>query len=138
MNNKEECDYVTNFRKKFNNNAIEFDALMVEMLADNKRFIGYLNYLGIDPMNGSPTAEEIVGMRIQTLQRTVDYKQAKIDSLMLEYCPDEMSKEQVQEWEKNQVKSDVCIHELLLPKPSSEDPQYYKCYNCSHVQGYKS
>ena len=69
MNAETECDYVIEFRKKFSENANQFDALMTEMLADSKRFIGYLNYLGIDPMDGSPTAEEIVAMRIQELQR---------------------------------------------------------------------
>ena len=33
----------------------------------------------------------------------------KIDSLMLEYCPDEMTKEQIENWEKHQVKSDIEI-----------------------------
>lgn len=28
--------------------------------------------------------------------------QAQIDSLMLEYCPEEMTKEQLAEWEKSQ------------------------------------
>ena len=28
--------------------------------------------------------------------------QAKIDALMLEYCPDEMTQEQLNEWAKNQ------------------------------------
>jgi len=32
----------------------------------------------------------------------LDAKQAQIDSLMLEYCPDEMTKEQIEEWEKHQ------------------------------------
>jgi hypothetical protein len=31
-----------------------------------------------------------------------DGLQAKIDSLMLEYCPDEMSKSQVEEWAMHQ------------------------------------
>jgi len=30
-------------------------------------------------------------------------KQAKIDALMVEHCPDEMTKEQVEEWKKHQV-----------------------------------
>lgn len=37
---------------------------------DFERILGYLNYLGIDPMDGTPTAEEIVAMRIQELKRT--------------------------------------------------------------------
>ena len=34
-------------------------------------------------------------------------KQAKIDELMLEYCPNEMTPEQIKNWEAHQVKSDV-------------------------------
>lgn len=30
-------------------------------------------------------------------------KQATIDMLMLEYCPDEMTEEQVEEWKKHQI-----------------------------------
>ena len=33
--------------------------------------------------------------------------QAKIDELMLEYCPDEMTPEQIAEWERNQVTADI-------------------------------
>ena len=32
----------------------------------------------------------------------LDAKQCKIDQLMLEYCPDEMTQEQFQEWAKHQ------------------------------------
>lgn len=37
----------------------------------------------------------------------VEAQQAKIDSLMLEYCPNEMTKEQIKNWEKHQVKSSL-------------------------------
>ena len=37
------------------------------------------------------------------LERKVAALQAKIDELMLEYCPDEMTPEQLSEWERNQV-----------------------------------
>lgn len=36
------------------------------------------------------------------LERELTAKQAVIDRLMLEYCPDEMTPEQVLEWEKHQ------------------------------------
>lgn len=32
----------------------------------------------------------------------LEAKQAKIDQLMLEFCPDEMSKDQLSNWEKHQ------------------------------------
>ena len=36
-------------------------------------------------------------------------KQARIDELMLEYCPDEMMPEQIEEWAKHQVPDDSAI-----------------------------
>lgn len=34
-------------------------------------------------------------------------KQAKIDALMLEYCPNEMTEDQIAEWESHQCKSNL-------------------------------
>jgi hypothetical protein len=45
---------------------------------------------------GHNRAMEHLGPMIQA-------KQARIDALMLEYCPDEMTPEQIAEWEKHQV-----------------------------------
>jgi len=36
-------------------------------------------------------------------QEQLASKQAKIDALMVEHCPDEMTEEQVAEWKKHQV-----------------------------------
>lgn len=41
--------------------------------------------------------------RIRDLERTIAAKQAKIDALMLEFCPSEMTAEQVEEWGRHQV-----------------------------------
>lgn len=35
-------------------------------------------------------------------RRELDAKQAKIDELMMEYCPDEMTEDQLVEWAKHQ------------------------------------
>ena len=43
------------------------------------------------------------------LKRELGEKQAEIDRLMLEYCPNEMTKEQMDNWESHQVKSDLDI-----------------------------
>ena len=75
-----DCDYVKDMRARFEANKNQSHALMIEVLADNKRFIEYLNYLGICPHDGSPTAEEIVAMRIQTLERERDELQKLIPS----------------------------------------------------------
>lgn len=37
-------------------------------------------------------------------QHKLDALQAKIDALMLEFCPDEMTAEQVEEWKSHQKK----------------------------------
>ena len=41
--------------------------------------------------------------RIEELEAQLDGKQARIDSLMQEYCPDGMTEKQWQEWERHQV-----------------------------------
>ena len=43
----------------------------------------------------------------EQLKNAVASRQAKIDELMLEYCPDEMTPEQMEEWEKHQVAVDA-------------------------------
>lgn len=40
--------------------------------------------------------------RVAALEREVAAKQARIDALMFEYCPDEMTPEQVAEWARHQ------------------------------------
>jgi len=42
---------------------------------------------------------------IAKVQQRLEYMQSQIDDLMLEYCPDEMSQEQLDNWAKNQVVS---------------------------------
>lgn len=44
--------------------------------------------------------------RIDELQRELAHKQAIIDRLMLEFCPDEMTPEQMANWEKHQVRGE--------------------------------
>jgi hypothetical protein len=44
--------------------------------------------------------------RIEELEEIKEAKQAIIDSLMLEFCPNEMSASQVEEWAKHQAVSD--------------------------------
>lgn len=40
--------------------------------------------------------------QVEELERALAGKQAKIDELMFEYCPDEITPEQLAEWEKHQ------------------------------------
>jgi hypothetical protein len=55
-----------------------------------------------------------IGFEIKRLQKELDKEktngealQAKIDSLMLEYCPEDISEEQYNEWASHQVPVDV-------------------------------
>lgn len=40
--------------------------------------------------------------QIKELKATIQSQQAKIDELMLEYCPEDMTKEQMDEWARHQ------------------------------------
>lgn len=46
--------------------------------------------------------KEAAALAIEQLEREAHAKQAHIDRLMLEYCPDEMTPEQVEEWGRHQ------------------------------------
>lgn len=46
--------------------------------------------------------QEALLQETEKLAHYVRHLQAQIDSLMLEYCPDEMAPEQIAEWERNQ------------------------------------
>jgi uncharacterized coiled-coil protein SlyX len=41
--------------------------------------------------------------QVAELRKDADSKQAKIDRLMLEFCPDEMTPEQIEDWGKHQM-----------------------------------
>ena len=44
---------------------------------------------------------------ILRMHEELEARQAKIDALMLEYCPDDMTEEQVNRWEANQVEGQL-------------------------------
>ena len=46
-------------------------------------------------------SSDIIGYYNTTLAAW-SYQQAKIDALMLEYCPEEMTEDQLEEWKKSQ------------------------------------
>lgn len=46
---------------------------------------------------------EIDGRGIREIVAHIDAQQARIDALMLEFCPEEMTEEQRAEWARNQV-----------------------------------
>jgi len=45
-------------------------------------------------------------------QEVIDSIQAKLDGVMLEHCPDEMSEKQVKEWGNNQVLSSLNVSDV--------------------------
>ena len=52
---------------------------------------------------------------IEQLRIELDSKQAKIDMLMLEYCPEEMTQAQKDEWAANQVPANSAdLQEALM------------------------
>jgi hypothetical protein len=61
-----------------------------------------------------------------TLQNTkLLAQQAKIDALMLEYCPDEMTEDQVANWERHQVPAEETLQTVLaeaLVHEKEEEP----------------
>lgn len=59
---------------------------------------------------------------IELLQAELAYKQAQIDRLMLEYCPDEMTSEQIAEWGRNQRPVDG-VEDLLDRLDWQEAPE---------------
>ncbi len=46
---------------------------------------------------------------LDACKRANEYLQAKIDALMFEYCPDEMTPEQIAEWGRNQAPSEQAL-----------------------------
>lgn len=54
------------------------------------------------------------GIAIDDTERKAKGLQAKIDALMLEYCPDEMTKEQLDEWGSRQEPASIDFSNLTL------------------------
>jgi len=53
----------------------------------------------------SDAIKETYTEQISLQERRINHLQAKIDELMLEYCPDEMTEEQMENWGKHQQPS---------------------------------
>lgn len=73
---------------------------------------------------GAP--DETTDVRVANLLRALDAKQAKIDALMLEFCPGEMSAEQRAEWARSQVKTAACH-----PDPTGKIREPPHCPTCA-------
>lgn len=60
----------------------------------------------------------------EAMKREVGRKQAEIDRLMLEYCPQEMTPEQIEEWRKHQVRvspeQEAALERALQTPPQGE------------------
>jgi rubrerythrin len=54
-------------------------------------------------------AEKLIASHNQG-RKTINHMQHKIDSLMFEYCPDEMSENQLAEWGRHQVTKPDGLH----------------------------
>lgn len=66
-----------------------------------------LRKLGETPPMTDPTAVQIVCRqaveRLEERRAEIQRLQARIDELMLEYCPDEMTPEQIENWKRSQA-----------------------------------
>lgn len=65
--------------------------------------------------------------RIAELESKLAEKQSKIDALMLEYCPDDMTPEQIKEWGESQVVADKREFVVGLPE-EYEKKKIYSSY----------
>lgn len=63
-----------------------------------------------DGINQNVHASQLAD-HLQALLDTLASMQARIDSLMLEHCPDEMTEEQHQEWAAHQIRSEFDLPE---------------------------
>lgn len=59
--------------------------------------------------NVDTTDEGYANYLLSEKDKEIQSLQARIDELMLEYCPNDMTKEQIENWEKHQVKSEIEI-----------------------------
>ena len=62
----------------------------------------HLNLLDRNSFEPPAWAIDALENTIEFLDMEINDKQAKIDALMLEYCPDEMTQEQILDWSNNQ------------------------------------
>lgn len=70
-------------------------------------------YKGYSWVFGAGTGMYLAVKAIIDLKKEIESKQAKIDALMLEYCPDEMTPEQMKEWESRQKLAEVLGEQCL-------------------------
>lgn len=87
-------------RNKINSNDLEPYGESVANPLDNS--LTYYRWYKQMPSGNKIYSSEQVESIIQQLEAQLASKQAQIDQLMLEYCPENMSAEQVQEWERHQ------------------------------------
>ena len=75
-------------------------------MSNNETLAEAIKSLGISYQKQVDYRDVAIGelsIKLQIQGQRNDALQAKVDSLMLEYCPDEMTKEQLDEWADNQV-----------------------------------
>lgn len=69
--------------------------------SDNERFVDVLYTKPFDAWTGHDK-NRLINLAVQ-LQRELAAKQAVIDRLMFEHCPEEMTQEQLDEWASHQM-----------------------------------
>lgn len=71
-------------------------------------------------------ARRHVAMRTESGSREAAL-QAQIDRLMLEYCPSEMTPEQIENWKRHQRPVAECAHEYIVAPQVANRPVCHKC-----------
>lgn len=104
------------------------DELVTTLLNDPALLRDYVRKLSA--MERSIVTEELSihwQQQCEAAEREVGAKQAEIDRLMLEYCPEEMTPMQIEEWRKYQVRvspeQEAAIAKALLSPRAYTEPK---------------
>ena len=66
-------------------------------------FVRVCTLIGIEQETNAVIVVNTACDKIEELQKKLAASQARIDQLMLEFCPEEMTQEQMTEWANNQT-----------------------------------
>ena len=84
-------------------NALDAVSEINELRAENARLAAEVERLTKERDDDRRREYGYSQQTVDALQSTIATLQARIDELMLEYCPDEMTPDQLAEWERHQI-----------------------------------
>jgi hypothetical protein len=77
---------------------------------------------GLQDCIAASMGRHLIKLAIRPLIEEVHALQARIDELMLEYCPNEMTEAQLENWKAHQVLSDVDCPHPIVTQPETNLP----------------